>query len=196
MATRERVWRSIITLCATLTEMGHGVPPIQQALDQAIRPSLSADVETEIPSDFFGQMRAVFTLQRMLLLARQWAGEQNLPPLLTGRDVIACATIKDARDNGLERKVGTLTPGKEADILMLRMDRINALPVNNVYGTMVLRMDTSNVEGILKIRRRFAEAKILFFKRQVRFIVLVAADVHTSFQAMSMRLQQAAYSKA
>jgi cytosine/adenosine deaminase-related metal-dependent hydrolase len=51
--------------CPIEMEMGHGVPPIQQALDHGIRPSLSADVETEIPSDFFAQMRAVFTLQRM-----------------------------------------------------------------------------------------------------------------------------------
>ena len=134
--------------CPIEMEMGHGVPPIQKALDYGLRPSLSADVETEIPSDFFAQMRAVFTLQRMQLLARQRAGEQNLPPLLTVRDVIECATIEGAKDNRLDRKIGTLTPGKEADIVMLRMDRINVMPVNNVYGAIVLGMDTSNVDTV------------------------------------------------
>jgi 5-methylthioadenosine/S-adenosylhomocysteine deaminase len=130
-------------------EMGHGVPPIQRALDHGIRPSLSADVETEIPSEFFTQMRAVFTLQRMLLLARQRAGETSLPNLLTVREAIEFATIEGARDNHLDHKVGTLTPGKEADIIMLRMDQINVMPVNNVYGAVVLGMDTSNVDTVL-----------------------------------------------
>jgi cytosine/adenosine deaminase-related metal-dependent hydrolase len=134
--------------CPIEMEMGHGVPPIQQALDHGIRPSLSADVETEIPSDFFAQMRAVFTLQRMLLLARQRAGETNLPSLLTVREVVEFATIEGARDNRLEQKIGTLTPGKEADIILLRMDAINVMPVNNVYGAIVLGMDTSNVDTV------------------------------------------------
>ena len=93
-------------------------------------------------------MRAVFTLQRMQLLARQRAGEQNLPPLLTVREVIECATIEGAKDNRLDHKIGTLTPGKEADIIMLRMDRINVMPANNVYGAIVLGMDTSNVDTV------------------------------------------------
>lgn len=151
----ETEWQMIVNTggnvsiaCPIEMEMGHGVPPIQQALDHGIRPSLSADVETEIPSEFFAQMRAVFTLQRMLLLARQRAGEQNLPPLLTVREVIELATIEGARDNRLDRKIGTLTPGKEADIIMLRMDQINVMPVNNVYGAVVLGMDTSNVDTV------------------------------------------------
>jgi hypothetical protein len=72
----------------------------QQALDHGIRPSLSADVETEIPSEFFTQMHTVFTLQRMLLLARQRAGETNLPNLLTVREVLEFATIEGAKYEG------------------------------------------------------------------------------------------------
>jgi len=128
--------------------MGHGIPAIQQSLDHGIRPSLSVDVETEMPGDFFTQMRSVFTLQRMQRLARERAGEKNLPPLLTVRDVVEFATIEGAKDNGLESKVGTLTPGKEADIIMLRTDQINVMPVNNAYGAVVLSMDTSNVDTV------------------------------------------------
>lgn len=129
-------------------KMGHGVPPVQQALDHGIRPSLSVDVETEMPGEFFTQMRTVLTLQRMQLLARQRAGETNLPKLLTVRDVIEFATIEGARDNRLDRKIGTLTPGKEADVILLRMDHINVMPVNNAYGAVVLGMDTSNVDTV------------------------------------------------
>ncbi len=129
-------------------EMGHGVPPVQQALDHGIRPSLSTDVETEMPGDFFTQMRTIFTLQRMQALARRRAGEANAPALLTVRDVMEFATIQGARDNALESKAGTLTPGKEADIIMLRKDTINVMPVNNAYGAVVLGMDSSNVDTV------------------------------------------------
>ena len=129
-------------------EMGHGVPAIQQSLDHGIRPSLSVDVETEMSGDFFSQMRSVFTLQRMQRLARERAGEKNLPALLTARDVVEFATIEGAKDNQLERKIGTLTPGKEADIIMLRTDQINVMPVNNAYGAVVIGMDTSNVDTV------------------------------------------------
>jgi len=48
----------------------------------------------------------------------------------------------------LQDKVGTLTPGKEADIIMLRTDRINVMPVNDPIGAVVLAMDTSNVDSV------------------------------------------------
>jgi cytosine/adenosine deaminase-related metal-dependent hydrolase len=137
-------------------EMGHGIPPIQAALDHGIRPSLSVDVETQMPSEFFTQMRTVFTLQRMQALARGRAGERA-PQLLTVRDVVEFATIAGAKANRLESKIGTVTPGREADVILLRTDLINVLPVNNAYGAVVQGMDTSNVDTVLvagQIRKR------------------------------------------
>jgi 5-methylthioadenosine/S-adenosylhomocysteine deaminase len=129
-------------------QMRHGMPPIQKAIDHGIMPSLSVDVETNMAADMFTVMRATFTLQRALLNERVLAGEQNLPPLLTCRQVLEMATIQGARDSHLDRKIGTLTPGKEADIIMLRMDAINVIPVNNAVGAVVTLMDTSNVDTV------------------------------------------------
>jgi 5-methylthioadenosine/S-adenosylhomocysteine deaminase len=134
--------------CPIEMEMGHGVPPIQQSLDHGLRPSLSVDVETEMPGDFFTQMRSVFTLQRMLALNQPRPAAKPQPQLLTARDVVEFATVAGARANHLERKVGTLTPGKDADVIMLRTDTINVMPFNNAYGAAVLAMDTSNVDTV------------------------------------------------
>lgn len=138
-------------------QMAHGNPPIQQALDHGIRPSLSVDVETQQPSEFFTQMRAVFGLQRMLANERRRTGDANAPALLSVRDVVEFATRRGAIANHLEHKTGTLTPGKEADIIMLRTDTINVLPLNNAYGAVVLAMDTSNVDTVFvagRLRKR------------------------------------------
>jgi cytosine/adenosine deaminase-related metal-dependent hydrolase len=139
---------SLSIACPIEMAMRHGTPPIQQALDAGVRPSLSSDVETTMAADMFSQMRAVFTLQRALLNERSIKGEKNLPPLLQSRDVIELATLQGARTDGLEAKTGTLTPGKEADIVLLRTDLTNTLPFNNAYGAIVTAMDTSNVDTV------------------------------------------------
>jgi cytosine/adenosine deaminase-related metal-dependent hydrolase len=129
-------------------QMGHGTPPIQRCLDRGLRPSLSVDVETTMCGDLFAQMRSVLTLQRGQTNERRLRGDTNLPSMLTSRDVLEFATIEGARANGLDSKVGTLTPGKEADVIMLRTDRINVLPINDPIGVVVRGMDSSNVDSV------------------------------------------------
>src|SRR5260370_1642570 len=123
--------------------MRHGMPPAQQALESGIGPSLSSDVETTMAADMFTQMRSAFTLQRALVNERAIRGEQGLPALLTARDVLEFATLQGARTDGLDAKIGTLTPGKEAEIVILRTDLPNTLPFNNAYGALVTAIDTS-----------------------------------------------------
>lgn len=129
--------------------MRHGTPPIQMALDHGIQPSLSVDVETTMTADFFTQMRSVFTLQRMEVNARALAGDADLPALLSARDVIRFATVEGARVAQLADKVGSLTPGKEADIIMLTADALNVAPLNNVPGAVVTLMERSNVDTVI-----------------------------------------------
>ncbi|MGH2673527.1 MAG: amidohydrolase family protein, partial [Actinomycetota bacterium] len=122
--------------------MGHGMPPIQKFLDRGLRPSLSVDVETNVPSDMFNQMRSVLALQRASATA------QGKPPM-SPMEVLACATIDGARANGLDAKVGSLTPGKKADLVMLRTDRMNVTPLNDPATAVVAGMDTGNVDTVL-----------------------------------------------
>ena len=129
--------------------MRHGLPPIQSALDHGVQPALSVDVECTMTADFFTQMRTVFTLQRGLINERAINGETNLPELLKSRDVIRFATVEGARVARLSHKVGTLTPGKEADVILLRADAINVAPLNNVPGAVVTMMERSNVDTVI-----------------------------------------------
>jgi cytosine/adenosine deaminase-related metal-dependent hydrolase/ribose/xylose/arabinose/galactoside ABC-type transport system permease subunit len=133
--------------------MGHGMPPIQKFLDRGLQPSLSVDVETNVPGDMFNQMRSVMALQRGL------AAATGRPPVST-RDVLAFATVEGARANGLDSKVGTLTPGKHADVILLRTDRINVTPLNDPAAAVVTAMDTGNVDTVLiggRVMKRHGE---------------------------------------
>jgi len=128
--------------CPVEMMMGHGMPPIQKFLDRGLRPSLSVDVETNVPADMFNQMRSALALQRALA-----AADGKAP--MTPREILACATIEGARANGLDPVTGSLTPGKQADIVLLRTDRINVTPLNDPATAVVTGMDTGNVDTVL-----------------------------------------------
>jgi len=134
-------------------QMRHGMPPIQMALDHGILPSLSPDVETNMTTDPFSMMRGAFCVQRALAndLVFPISNPNNLPApqLITCRQVIEMMTIAGAAANRVLDKVGTLTPGKEADIVVLDASNINVAPINNVAGAIVTMMDTRNVRDVL-----------------------------------------------
>lgn len=140
---------------ATVTEMQmrHGMPPIQQALNHGILPSLSPDVDTNNTPDPFSLMRGTFCLQRALANDLTFPlsdpGPLPTPQTVTSRQVVEMMTIAGAAGSGLLNKVGTLTPGKEADIVILEFDNIHYQPMHNVYGTVVTMMDTSAVQHVM-----------------------------------------------
>jgi len=138
--------------------MRHGMPPILKTLAMGIQPSLSVDVECTLTADMFTQMRTTMALQRAFV--NQAALEENNPPdlpeLLTTRDVLRFATMEGAKDLRLGHKVGSLTPGKEADIILLDAEAINVAPLNVVPGAVVSLMERSNVETVIvagKVRK-------------------------------------------
>jgi cytosine/adenosine deaminase-related metal-dependent hydrolase len=140
--------------------MRHGTPPIIRTLQMGIAPSLSVDVEVTLTADMFTQMRSTMNLQRMFENARALgepyaAGFPKLP-LLTSRDVLRFATQEGANDLKLGSKIGSLTRGKEADIIILDAEAINVFPVNVVPGAVVSLMERSNVETVIvagKVRK-------------------------------------------
>jgi cytosine/adenosine deaminase-related metal-dependent hydrolase len=138
--------------------MRHGMPPILKTLSLGIQPSLSVDVECTLTADMFTQMRSTMTLQRAFVnqMALETNNPPDLPELLTTRDVLRFATMQGAKDLKLDAKVGSLTPGKEADIIILDAEAINVAPLNVVPGAVVSLMERSNVETVIvagKIRK-------------------------------------------
>ena len=129
--------------------MGHGTPPTAKALAHGLRPSISIDVTTTVPGDMFTQMRFLFAQDRLLAHEASFAaGSEEEPKLLTSREVLEFATIDGARVCGLEDRTGSLTPGKQADVIMIRGDDSNTYPVIDPVSTVVLQADTRNVDTV------------------------------------------------
>ena len=80
----------------------------------------------------------------------------GVPAPLSTRDVLRYATINGARHLRLDSKTGTLTPGKEADIIILDATALNVFPINNVPHAVVSLMERTNVETVIvagKVRK-------------------------------------------
>ena len=147
--------------------MRHGMPPILKMASLGMEPSLSVDVECTLTADFFTQMRSTMNLQRALvnqmILDPGFATENwwptpppGTPALLTTRDVLRYATINGAKGLRLDSKIGSLAPGKEADIIILDPTTLNVAPLNHVPGAVVSLMDRTNVETVIvagKVRK-------------------------------------------
>ena len=142
--------------------MRHGMPPFQMALNHGILPSLSPDVDTNMTPDPFSLMRGAFVLQRALANDLAFSvspggapnagsdpGNLPIPQLITCRQVCEMMTIAGAHGSGLKNKVGQLSIGKEADIVILDFDNVNCQPMNNAYGTVVTMMDTRHVKHVM-----------------------------------------------
>lgn len=129
-------------------QMRHGVPPIQKCLDLGVTASLSSDVECTMTADPFTQMRSTITLQRMFANDLALNGK-DYPRLMAATDVIEMATMGGAKGLKLDHKTGSLTPGKEADIVLLDATALNVAPLNHVPGAVVTLMERSNVATVI-----------------------------------------------
>jgi cytosine/adenosine deaminase-related metal-dependent hydrolase len=129
--------------------LADGVCALQAAWDHGIKPGLSVDNETSYGPDMFAEMRVALFIQRAFAQNRKFAGDQNAPKPLMARDILHCATMGGARVAGLEGKIGSLTPGKEADLVVIRADDLNLYPSNNAVGTVVQAAERGNVDTVI-----------------------------------------------
>jgi 5-methylthioadenosine/S-adenosylhomocysteine deaminase len=132
-------------------QMGHGWPATGRLLDAGIRPSLSIDVCCSNGGHLFGTMRATIGTERGFdNAAARDRGEPSVSVMeLTCRDVLEFATIDGARACGLDSKIGSLTPGKRADIILVRTDTFGMTPLNNPIGAFVYNAHPGLVDTIL-----------------------------------------------
>jgi 5-methylthioadenosine/S-adenosylhomocysteine deaminase len=129
----------------------------QQAIDHGLTPALGIDLDTAFGSDLFGEMHALFGQQRSAMRYRRFRGEENVPTPISVEAVLKAATVNGARAAGLESEIGTLTPGKQADIITVRTDGVSVFPVTNAIGTIVQAVERSDVDTVMvagEIRKR------------------------------------------
>ncbi|WP_113704355.1 amidohydrolase family protein [Nonomuraea lactucae] len=121
--------------------LGVGYPVTGRARAAGAPVSLGADTVTCGPGDMFSLMRAAFTLERG---RPDGAGRD-----FSTKDALRVATIEGARVAGLGDVTGSLRPGKQADLVLLRTDTLGMAAAHDPIGAVVLNADTSAVDTVL-----------------------------------------------
>jgi cytosine/adenosine deaminase-related metal-dependent hydrolase len=145
----------------TELQMGMGHPVIGRALAHGLRPSLSCDVISSNSGDMFAQMRLGLQFERAM--SNDTSIARNRMPdrlALSVRDAIAWGSANGAHALGMEDRIGSLTPGKQADVIVVGGRRLNMLPMADPVGCIVAQANPSNVLHVLvagELRKRDGE---------------------------------------
>ncbi|WP_199639017.1 amidohydrolase family protein [Serratia sp. PAMC26656] len=127
-----------------------GMFAMQSALRHGISPGLSVDNETSYSGDMFMEMRVAFYLQRVKgMHQRQCCGSEHHPVTLQAQNLLKAATADGAACAGLQDKIGSLAPGKQADLILIRTEDINLYPSGNAFGTVVHATERSNIDTVM-----------------------------------------------
>lgn len=129
----------------------------QQAIDHGLTPALGIDLDTAFGSDLFGEMHALFGQQRSAMRYRRLRGETGVAAPISVEAVLEAATVNGARAAGLGSSIGTLTPGKQADLILIRTDDVAVFPVTKAIATIVQAVERSNVDTVIvrgEVRKR------------------------------------------
>ncbi|MEV7013496.1 amidohydrolase family protein [Streptosporangium sp. NPDC051022] len=122
---------------AVESQMGHGRPETGRFRAFGITTGLGVDTVTDTPGDMFALMRAAFAAER--------AGGGSL----TAAEVLRMATAEGAAALGMDDLVGSLRPGGQADIVMLRAGDLGLAPVHDPIGAVVTAAGPANVDTVL-----------------------------------------------
>jgi 5-methylthioadenosine/S-adenosylhomocysteine deaminase len=169
-----------------MNSAGIGDIPLDKLLDIGLRPSLSGDTETKCTGDMFTQMKMVFAAYR------SWTGGGHSsvarPVPLRMRDVLEFATVQGARAVGMESRIGSLTPGKQADLVCVRATDLNLAPVLDPVASVVLAAHEGNVDSVMVAGR--------FVKRAGRLVDIDQAALLSQAQASQERILARAHAPA
>ncbi|HEX6840381.1 MAG TPA: amidohydrolase family protein [Stellaceae bacterium] len=154
------------------TELQMGFGPCLTGRLRALgsAPSLGSDVESSLGSDMFTNMRMALQAQRALDNDRVIRETGRAPERISigCREALAWATVNGARMVGLDRRIGSLRPGKQADIVLLRAGDLNLVPVVDPVRSIVLHAGIGNVDTVLIAGRVVKRGGTLLYRDLAR----------------------------
>ncbi|PXX95087.1 amidohydrolase family protein [Halomonas sp. LBP4] len=130
---------------------GHGFPITGHVRRHGGVVSLGVDLESVISGDMFTVARMALGMQRSLDNDASRREQGSIPDTSTirTREALAWITVDGARALGLEARIGSLTPGKQADIVLLDSGLLNMQPVSDPVSTVVMQASLANVDSVM-----------------------------------------------
>jgi len=131
-------------------QMGHGIPVTGKVMEAGGRPAWGVDVCSNISGDIGSQMRVGMQVQRMFDNQEVLEGGEEVTEVsIACRETLEMATIEGARALGLEDEIGTITPGKRADLVLLRDNDFLTAPSFDPVQTAVFQSEPAHIDTVL-----------------------------------------------
>ena len=132
-------------------QMAYGPPLTGRLRARGLPVAIGTDVECAYAADMFAVMRTTLQLERHAHSMERFAatGEKPHPTPVTTAEALRWATLDSARTARLDSRVGSLTPGKQADIVCLRKTDLNLVGAGNDANAIVLHANPGNVDTVL-----------------------------------------------
>ncbi|MGN6095157.1 MAG: amidohydrolase family protein [Bosea sp. (in: a-proteobacteria)] len=137
---------------------GHGFPITGRLLSRGVAPSLGVDLESVLAGDMMGVARIALGMQRALDNAESRRATGAIPPTSTirVRQALSWITIEGAKMLGLGHRIGSLAPGKQADITLIDARALHMQPVHDPAATVVMQAGRGDIEAVM-IAGRFVK---------------------------------------
>ena len=173
------------------TEMfqGHGFAITGRLRKLGAQPSLGVDLESCVGGDMFTVARMAMASQRAFDNAESKATQNKLPDTstITAREALAWITIEGAKMLKQESRIGSLTPGKQADVVLIRASDLNMQPMHDPVTAVVTQTSLANIDTVLVAGEvKKSGGKLLFKNLDARTAALVASG-HRIMDALHAR---------
>jgi 5-methylthioadenosine/S-adenosylhomocysteine deaminase len=122
--------------------LASGVAPVVEERNAGVAVGLGTDG----PS---GSNNDLDLMEEMDLAAKLQKITKMDPRALGAKAVVEMATIEGARAVHLEKEIGSLEPGKKADLILINLNEPNALPMYDVYSQLAYALKASDVETVI-----------------------------------------------
>ena len=131
-------------------QMGHGIPVTGKVLEAGGRPTWGVDVCSDISGDMASQMRIGLQVQRMFDNQAVLEGDEEVGEVsITARDTLEMATIEGAKALNMADEIGSITPGKRADLVLVNANDFMTAPSHSPVQTVVFQSDPSHIDTVL-----------------------------------------------
>ena len=130
---------------------GHGYPITGRLRRLGAAPTLGVDLESALSGDLFTVARMALGMQRALdnAASRELRGTIPETSTVRAREALSWVTMEGARMLGMADRLGSITPGKQADLVILDASLPNMQPVLDPVNSVVTQASIANVEAVL-----------------------------------------------
>lgn len=138
----------VVSTPETDLQMGMGYPVAFRAADKGCHVGLGLDISSNQNNDMFVQMRLLLQAERARADAAA-VPTVNTTIVRKSEEALYFATLGGAKAVGLDHLVGSITPGKRADVVITRCDDINMVPAVDPVGMLLFNAVMSNIDTVL-----------------------------------------------